>query len=414
MTSQSSENNLIIIVGAGIVGSALAAYLSEDRSNGPILLIDRSFSEILGSTSYAPGFLGQYNESSVLTKLAVDSLNGYDRFPKVFQRVGGLELASTVDGIDKLKDRCTKAQHAGLSARFLTEEDMSSVVPAFVNRQSFTKALYFDTDGVADPKTLCEMYRDLARQNGVKILEENIKDTVIEDGTVQGVKTNTGEIIEAKSVIYSTGIWTSSLLQEAVQMPVPAVPVAHPYVYTGEEDARDQTPFCRWPEDHVYARDHGNRYGIGSYAHPPVHVKSLDSTASKEWPQSEFAHVIAHATASKVSSTSKLGELADTKTLSDDNNNMKKINGIFSVTPDNLPLLGHVPGVDNLWLATGIWITHAAGCARLLARMVRGEEHDQSIAQALDPARFVADDSRDLEATALRQYNDIYRSKLGT
>lgn len=413
MSSQSTKDKPFIIVGAGIVGSALAAYLSEDRSIGPILLIDRSFSEILGSTSYAPGFLGQYNESSVLTKLAVDSLNEYDRFPEVFHRVGGLELASTDDGIDKLKDRCTKAQHAGLSARFLTEEDMSSVVPAFVDRKSFKEALYFNTDGVADPKALCQMYRDLARQNGVKMLETSIKDTVIEDGAVQGVKTNNDETIRAKSVIYATGIWTSSLLQEAVQMPVPAVPVAHPYVYTGEEDARDQTPFCRWPEDHVYARDHGNRYGIGSYAHPPVHVKSLDSTARKPWLQDEFSQVIAHAAASKVSSISKLGELADVKTLSDDHNT-KKINGIFSVTPDNRPLLGHVPGVNNLWLATGIWITHAAGCARLLTRMVRREKYDEGIARTLDPARFVASDSRELEATALRQYNDIYRSKLGT
>lgn len=354
MSSQSTKDKPFIVVSAGIVGSALAAYLSGDRSIGPILLIDRSFSEILGSTSYAPGFLGHYNESSVLTKLAVDSLNEYDRLHEVFHRVGGLELASTDDGIDKLKDRCTKAQHAGVSTRFWTE-DMSSVVPAFVDRQSLKKALYFNTDGVADPKALCQMYRDLARQNGVKILETSIKDTVIEDGAVQGVKTNKDETIRAKRVIYATGIWTSALLQEAVQMPVPAVPVAHPYVYTGEKEARSQKPFCRWPEDHVYARDHGNRYGIGSYAHPPVHVKSLDSTASKEWPQSEFAHVIAHATASKVSSTSKVGELGDAKTLSDDNNT-KKINGIFSVTPDNLPLLGRVPGVDNLWLATGNWI----------------------------------------------------------
>lgn len=59
-------------------------------------------------------------------------------------------------------------------------------------------------------------------------------------------------------------------------------------------------------------------------------------------------------------------------------------------------------------------ITHAAGCARLLTRMVRGEKYDEGIARVLDPARFVAGDSRELEATALRQYNNIYRSKLGT
>lgn len=413
MASDILTDNTTIIAGAGIIGSALAAYLSEDTSAGQILLIDRSLSEVLGSTAYAPGFLGQYNESSVLTKLAVDSLKDYDRFPDVFQRVGGLEFASTDDGIDKLEDRCSKANRTGLPARLLAEEEISAIVPAFVERKSFTRALHFPTDGVADPKALCLLYRNIARRNGVKILEATIEDVVVTNGTLQGLKLGSGEKIQAQKVIFATGIWTSSLMQEAVSMPVPAVPVAHPYVYTGKEGARNQTPFCRWPEDHVYARDHGDRYGLGSYAHAPLRVQSLSTTASKSWPAEDFAPVIAHAAAAKVSSTSELRKLAAVEDSSQADGT-QKINGIFAVTPDNLPLLGPVPGVDNLWLATGIWITHAAGCAKLLAQMLRGEGYDRHVACALDPGRFIGGNPRDLEATALKQYNDIYRSKLAS
>lgn len=87
--------------------------------------------------------------------------------------------------------------------------------------------------------------------------------------------------------------------------------------------------------------------------------------------------------------------------------------GFFSVPPDGLPVLGPTPEVANCWLAAGIWITHAAGCARLLARMIQGEDYDNEIALALDPARFVGGDTEEKEATALRQYNDIYLSKGG-
>lgn len=412
MASNKSLNTTIAIVGGGIVGSALAAFLSEDASCGHIILVDRSFTEVLGSTAYAPGFLGQYNQGETLTKLAVDSLKDYDRHPEVFERTGGLEFALTDAGISTLEDRCEKANAAGIAARLLDKDELPSIVPSFVNEESFKQALYFPTDGVADPKKLCNTYRQVARKSGVEFIEASVTGPDIQDGVLCGLKTEDGASIEAGKVIFATGVWTASLLSSALKTPIPTVPVAHPYVYTAPEaEKRKQSPFCRWPEAHVYARDHGDRYGLGSYDHSPMRVHSLGSTASKDWPVADFAPVISHAASSKVASTSELSRLTTIKDLTEDQD-IRKINGIFSVTPDSLPLLGPVPSLDNCWLAAGIWITHAAGCARLLARMIAGEAYDHDIASVLDPARFAAGDVEDLEATALRQYNDIYLTKL--
>lgn len=123
MTAQETGKYTTIIVGAGIVGSALAAFLSEDKSAGRTLLIDRSFEEVVGSTGYAPGFLGEFNESDVLTRLAVNSLKEYGRFSEVFERVGGLELARSEQGKRQLNERCQKANASGVEARILTEEE---------------------------------------------------------------------------------------------------------------------------------------------------------------------------------------------------------------------------------------------------------------------------------------------------
>ena len=62
----------IIIVGGGIVGAALAFHLSKAESENHIILIDKSLETLLGSTGHAPGFVGQLNESPVLTRLAKD------------------------------------------------------------------------------------------------------------------------------------------------------------------------------------------------------------------------------------------------------------------------------------------------------------------------------------------------------
>jgi len=413
MTAQEAGTYATIVVGAGIVGSALAAFLSEDKSTGRTLLIDRSLEEVVGSTGYAPGLLGQFNESNVLTRLAVNSLEEYERFPKVFKRVGGLEFARGEPGIRQLDERCKKAKASGLKARILSDEEAASVVPTFVSRGSYEKALHFPTDGVADPHELCLSYRAVARRNGVETLETNVDSFEIADGAIRGVRLADGGLLQAKHVVVATGIWTQLLAQSATNLPVPVVPVAHPYVYTAERAEATQTPFCRWPEDHVYARFHGRRFGLGSYDHAPVHIEHPAATASEPWPSTAFGAVIAKAARTKVASDAELSSLAS---LDSDNQpcDFKLINGVFSVTPDNLPLLGPVPGVEGLWLAAAIWVTHAAGSARLLLQMMRGESHDAEMAHALDPARFVRGDKQILQETALRQYNDIYRSEVAT
>jgi sarcosine oxidase len=412
MTTQETEIYTTIIVGAGIVGSAFAAFLSEDKSAGRTLLIDRSFEEVVGSTGYAPGFLGQFNESDVLTRLAVNSLKEYERFPEVFKRVGGLELACSEQGMRQLDERCKKANASGLDACILTENDAASVVPTFVSNSSYEKALHFPTDGVADPHALCLSYRAEARRNGVETLEASVDNFDIVDGAVHGVRNADGQILQAKQVIVATGIWTQLLAKSATSLPVPIVPVAHPYVYTAEQARRTQTPFCRWPEDHVYARFHGNRYGLGSYDHAPIHIKHPAATASEPWPSTPFGDVIARAARTKIASSAELANMASLADCSDNPEDFKLINGVFSVTPDNLPLLGPVPDVQGLWLAAAIWVTHAAGSARLLLRMLRGEPYDADMAHALNPARFRDSDVEVLHETALRQYNDIYRSEV--
>lgn len=278
MTTQDTDNYETIIVGAGIVGSAIAAFISEDKSADRTLLIDRSFEDVVGSTGYAPGFLGQFNESNVLTRLAVSSLREYEKFPDIFKRAGGLEFARSEQGMSQLSERCEKAIASGVEARLLSSQDTVSAVPAFVGEHSYKQVLHFPTDGIADPHALCLAFRAVACRNGIETLQASVNSFEISNGIAGGVRTTDGRVLRANRVIAATGIWTSLLAQSASRTPIPVVPVAHPYVYTAEQREDTQTPFCRWPEDHVYARFHGRRFGLGSYDHPPVHVESPNAS----------------------------------------------------------------------------------------------------------------------------------------
>ena len=89
----------------------------------------------------------------------------------------------------------------------------------------------------------------------------------------------------------------------------------------------------------------------------------------------------------------------------------KTLNAMFSVTPDGLPFAGAIPQCPGLFIAAAIWITHAAGVARLVADLVSGVKLGQSdmrILEAFNPLRFEGQDPERLKLQALGTYNDIY------
>lgn len=227
----SSKSFKIAIVGGGIVGSALAYFLSESLDNGKeVVLIDRSFSQLKGSTGYAPGFIGQYNESEALTRLAVDTVSEYRKIPGAFESIGGFEVATTPAGVEKLKVRYDKAKKAGLPAELLSAEQATKLAPDLVKSDILT-ALQFASDGAADAVRITSFFQDHARENGVYFLETDVKEINQEDGSANSVLTTSG-LVKAEKVVIATGIWSENLCNFGV--PIPVIPVAHPYMY-GEQ-----------------------------------------------------------------------------------------------------------------------------------------------------------------------------------
>ncbi|XMA20730.1 hypothetical protein WAI453_013521 [Rhynchosporium graminicola] len=91
---QQSFTNKTVIIGGGIVGSAIEYYLSRDASPKQIL-----------------------NSIEHLTNTAKDRVEAYSKIPGAFQRVGGLEIASTEAGIAQLHNRRGLAHASGLSGQ---------------------------------------------------------------------------------------------------------------------------------------------------------------------------------------------------------------------------------------------------------------------------------------------------------
>ncbi|CAG7919726.1 unnamed protein product [Penicillium olsonii] len=421
----------IFIVGGGIVGAALAFYLSRNlpsSSNRQIVIIDRCLKKSLGSTGHAPGFVGQLNQSPVLTKLAKDTVSEYLLIPDGFSPVGGLELSSSPTGVEALRRRCEMALAAGLPAELITPETAASLAPDFIAPDSVDIGLYFPSDGTANAQKITSHYLDQARSRGVSFVEASVtgfttSNTDKDQTEMTTIQTSEGDIsLAGSTVILASGIWTSSLTCPTngaklpiTRAPVPIVPVAHPYTFTAARAQRSGKPypFVRWPDHHVYARDHGDRDGLGSYNHAPVHLDP-STTAIGAWP-SEFNGVLTEA-ASHLKNGNEF-QVQGSNNDSDPWVAKEPFNGIFAVTPDNLPLAGKVPDVANLWICAAIWVTTAAGTAKLISREICREAgtasapEDQPLLEAVAPARFQGIELNVLTQQALGKYNDIYNRK---
>ena len=135
----------------------------------------------------------------------------------------------------------------------------------------------------------------------------------------------------------------------------------------------------------MYERQDGTGLEIGSYAHrsivhDPEEIPSVEAAALSptEFPftQADFDPQLADA-------LDLMPEI-----VGDESVGVKyAINGLISLTPDGMPILGETPEVKGLWSAAAVWVKEGPGVGKSLAEwMVHGESHIDL--HSSDVARF--------------------------
>ena len=382
----------VVVIGGGIVGVSVARELAG-RPDFRVTVIERDGGVPRGSTAFAPGFVGLYNDAPILMELAKASASVYRTAGVGFVRAGGLELATSEAGAEEVERRSHAARAAGLGSRMLASGELPEAIATFVDARRIVAAAHCVDDAVAEPSTVTAALRARAEAPGARFRSGRIAAIDSQDGRVVAVA-STGERFIADDVVLAGGVWGASLA-DLTGLSLPLIPVAHPYVYSGENGSLGAGPFVRWPEHHVYARVHGNRLGIGSYDHRPVPVETndLEDGAGLAW-ETAFDPVIDSA-----QQLLRLEARFEPK---------QRINGVFAMTPDNLPFLGRHPSMPGLWVAQAIWVTHGAGAAASLVDAMAG---DGALPDELAVNRFAGQPADALRAAALRLYRDIYANE---
>lgn len=370
----------IVIIGAGIVGTNLADELVARGWDNITVLDQGPLNMPGGSTSHAPGLVFQTNPSKTMTRFADYTASKLKDLQKdgasCFNQVGGLEVATTETRWADLHRRLGYATSWGLEGRLLDSAECKALYP-LLNEELVLGGLHVPTDGLALAARAVQLLIQRTTEAGVTYRgSTEVVDIEQSGGRVTGVRT-TDDVVPADIVVSCAGFWGPKI-GRMVGMDVPLLPLAHQYVKTtpvpdlegrNEQPNGAGLPILRFQDQDLYYREHGDRYGIGSYAHRPMPVDPDDlgeyapNDISERHMPSRLEFTPDDFIPSWEASQQLLPGLRDSE-IEDG------FNGIFSFTPDGGPLMGESSEVDGFYVAEAVWVTHSAGVAKAMAELI--------------------------------------------
>lgn len=411
MTTQTTAPR-VVVIGAGIVGCSLADELTARGWTDVTVLEQGPLPAPGGSTSHAPGLVFQTGPSKTLTAFATYTVQKFGSLEvdslSCFNPVGGLELATTDERWADLHRKAGYAASWGIRAELVSPARCKEMWP-LIDESRVIGGLHTPDDGLARAVLACRAQIERARARGARFLDRHTVTGIEREdgpngptgGRVTAVVTDRGTF-PADHVVSAAGFW-GPVIGRMAGIDIPLLPLAHQYAKTeplpelaGVNDPRTEAsrPILRFQDRDLYFREHTDRIGIGSYAHRPLPVDAFTVPAyddAEEMPSS-YPFTEEDFAPSWEDCRRLLPALRDTEVA-------EGFNGVFSFTPDGMPVLGESRALRGFWLAEAVWVTHSAGVAKAVAEwMVDGrpsiDVHDCDLTRFEDAQRspaYVAD-----------------------
>ncbi|MCA9860897.1 MAG: FAD-binding oxidoreductase [Thermomicrobiales bacterium] len=325
-----------IIVGAGIMGCAIAHQLAE-RGMRNIVVFERD--QIgRGATADAAGGIRQQFSTETNIRLATYSVRVWERFAEQF----GQEISLRQQGyLFLLKDPADEAvfranlalqQRLGVPARWVDLDDIRELNPHVV-LDGVYGGTFCPEDGWCDTYAATIGYARAAQRLGVTIREESpVIEIAVENGRVTGVATPDGDV-SAPVVILCSGPQTRQVSALA-GLDIPVDPYRRMSWITEPFDALPPTlPMTIDFSSGLYVHPEsgGFLFGMANRDEPSSFEKSVD----EDW---------------MATTVEALVELVP---AFEDASVLNGWAGFYEVTPDDNPVLGFVDEVEGLAVAAG-------------------------------------------------------------
>jgi glycine cleavage system aminomethyltransferase T/glycine/D-amino acid oxidase-like deaminating enzyme len=366
----------IVIIGAGIVGNSLAYHLARLGRRDIVLLDKGTLPNPGGSTGHASNFIFPTDHSKEMTALTLDSVRQYQELG-VFTQSGGIEVARTDERMQELTRRMASSRSWGIESGLLDPAGVKALVP-YLDESVILGGFHTPTVGVVDSLRAGTIMRERAIEMGALTISAGTEVLGLDvvDGRITRVRTDKGDI-EAATVVVACGVWSPRIARMAGAS-IPLSPAVHQMISVGPVPQFADTvgeivfPIVRDMDTNMYERQHGGDLEVGSYAHRPILMEADDipSIAASALSPTELPFTQEDFELQMEQALELVPDI-----LGDERVGIRyAINGLLSLTPDGMPILGETPEVKGLWSCAAVWIKEAPGIARAVAEwMVHGE-----------------------------------------
>jgi D-amino-acid dehydrogenase len=335
-----------IIVGGGVVGAGAAHWLT--RFSAKTLLIDSRdagratdagagiIAPETGGTGIAPDWYEFAMTACDYYPTLIEQLERDGAGDTGYQVCGELIVAADEDELDAYEEKkrvIFERQRARNhpqpdDLREISADEACALFPAL---KPPLRALYFRDAARVDGRLLSKAMLTAAQNRGLQTLNERVEQLIIDGNRVIGVQVN-GDVIHAEKVIIAGGAW-SAYFGDQLGCTIPVEPQRGQIIHlrlanadTGNwpiVDAFHGHYLVCWPDGRVVA---GATREVGSGFVPKTSAAGVHEVLGEAL---RVAPGLAEA---------EIGEIRV---------------GLRPRTVDNLPVMGGVPGIEGIFLATG-------------------------------------------------------------
>ncbi len=356
-----------LIIGGGIIGCSVAYHLARRGEREVVLLERAGLTE--GATWHAAGLVGQLRSTRNTTRMLMKSVAMYARLEAEtglacdWRQSGSLRLCASEARLLETRRLATMARSFGLEMRMISPAEAQALFP-YISTDGLRGAAFIPSDGHVDPAGLCLSIAAGARLHGADIRQRvEVTDFATRNRRITGVETSEG-LWEAETVTLAAGMWSREI-GARLGLVIPACALEHQYIVTEPiPDFPQGLPTLRDPDRLVYYKpEAGGRLVVGGYedntrafgeAGIPGHFlrQLLPDDLERFAPLAEKAAL----------TTPILAEIGIRQV----------INGPIPYSADGDFVIGPVPGVENLMLATGFLygIAAAGGAGEMIAEWI--------------------------------------------
>ena len=374
MQKNKSNKAHVIIVGGGIFGCAIAYYFKRDNPDKKVLVFERN--ELCSAnTSLAAALMSRVRSYEQAIPLSIETYKVIEELDKLNEdklpvhRNGAIHLAVSGLAAKALDDMLLTASKHGIDWQYILAESAALKVP-WLNASLASKIAFIPDEATTDPYLLGKAFATAARKLGVEFFRNTEVERIVkQNNTVIGISTG-AVLYEANVTILAAGVWSTMLAYNAgIMLPMAAVRSQYWISAPNIKLFPSGSPTVIIPEANFYARAFSDSLLFGIRESESVYAFPDRLPAADE----NYLYSKDNGMDDLEKGLEKLLPFFPAIT---DTGIKNYVAGFSAYTPDNQFILGEVPDIGGILVATGCvgaGISVAGGVGLGISRLAAGK-----------------------------------------